>query len=128
MSRRRRKSQCKPWAERKLQTIERAQIRRIELLQILSPDRRCAHCGKRKRSYDGLEIDHKNGRTWNLEKVNRWSRIARYWREYEAGVPLQALCRSCNGKDGRARQLKEMYLQRRYARDYAAYCEEQEAA
>lgn len=55
--------------------------------------------------------------------MNQWTRIARYWREYNAGVRLRALCRSCNGKDGRNRQLQEKYLQEKYARDYARYCE-----
>ena len=53
-------------------------------------------CGKRPRSWDGLEIDHVDGRDWSPRKLNRWSRVARYWREFHAGVRLRAACRSCN--------------------------------
>lgn len=118
----------RPWAERKWATISAAHAKRVELLQILSPDRRCADCGTRKRSYDALEIDHVEGRDWDPRKLNRWSRIARYWREFKAGVKLRALCRKCNGKDGRARQLQAQYIERAYIRHCEAERARQEAA
>jgi hypothetical protein len=92
------------WADRKWQVLSHATARRVELLQTLAPDRRCRGCGVRKRNWDALTIDHMDGRDWDPAKFNRWSRIARYWREYNAGVRLQALCLKCNGKDGQLRQ------------------------
>lgn len=56
----------------------------------------CVRC-RRYFSFDRLEIDHIDGATWNQRACNAWVRVARYWREFEAGVLLRALCRSCNG-------------------------------
>lgn len=56
----------------------------------------CSRC-HRYFSHDRLEIDHVDGATWNKRRCNAWVRVARYWREFQAGVKLRALCRSCNG-------------------------------
>lgn len=74
----------------------RAAERRVALLRALAPDRRCGICGRRARAWDSLEVDHVRGRDWSPRKLNRWARVARYWREYDAGVPLRAAHRSCN--------------------------------
>jgi hypothetical protein len=97
----------------------RAFARKLALLKVLSPDRRCQMpaCGRRCRAWDGLEVDHVDGRDWSPRKLNRWSRVARYWREYEAGVRLRALCRSCNaGYNPKRRASSRRALARRLAR------------
>lgn len=47
-----------------------------------------------------LQIDHVNGKTWQANRLSQAGRIARYWAEYKAGVPLQVLCETCNEIDG----------------------------
>ena len=72
--------------------------RRVELLKLLAPDGCCAKCGRRPRGgVAALQIDHVDGRDWVPRQHNRWTRAARYWREYLAGVRLRALCKKCNG-------------------------------
>ena len=58
--------------------------------------RRCALCG----GDDDLEIDHVNGRSWDVRKSNQEVRWRRYLKELESGIPLRVLCASCNGKLG----------------------------
>jgi hypothetical protein len=80
----------------------RARSRLRGLLLILAPDGRCAICHKRK----PLELDHVDGAGWARRALNRWARVNRYIREFQAGVRLRALCRECNAghnpKKGRA--------------------------
>lgn len=76
----------------------RAQALREALLRVLSPGRRCALCGVRKRSHASLEVDHVHGRDWVLTSHSQLGRVRRYWREYRAGVALRALCRRCNAR------------------------------
>lgn len=66
------------------------------LLVKLAPNGCCARCGKKPRSIDSLQVDHVYGRTWDVTKVNRWTRAKRYWQEYKDGVALRALCKKCN--------------------------------
>lgn len=80
---------------------------RIQLLELLAPESRCAGCGE-QRDLETLEIDHCDGRTWDWSSVNFLDRIRRIWREHDQGVRLRALCRRCNAADavrwrGRAR-------------------------
>lgn len=72
---------------------------RISLLEVLAPDRRCAHC-QRFLALEDAEIDHPRGRTWCGRRLNFLDRIRKQWREWRAGVELQAACRSCNASDG----------------------------
>jgi hypothetical protein len=44
-----------------------------------------------------LEINHVNGRTWSARGMSSHTRVEKYWAEFEAGVALNVLCRSCNG-------------------------------
>lgn len=57
---------------------------------------RCTRCGKRFR----LELDHIEGRDWDLERKSRWQRVRIYLREEREGK-LQVLCRRCNAKKGK---------------------------
>lgn len=66
------------------------------LLRKLSPDGRCQKCNRKPRSIDSLQVDHVHGRTWDVTKVNRWTRAKRYWQEFKDGVMLRALCKKCN--------------------------------
>jgi 5-methylcytosine-specific restriction endonuclease McrA len=67
-----------------------ARKKRAELIELLGGQ--CALCG----STDNLEIDHINGRTWLVRKVDPSWRVSIYWAEYRSGVPLQCLCGDCN--------------------------------
>jgi len=60
----------------------------------------CKMCGSTR----DLTVDHINGRNYCVRKLSSHMRVTRYLREYEAGVPLQALCRSCHGKLEQARR------------------------
>jgi hypothetical protein len=67
-----------------------------DLITRLSPNGRCATCDET----EGLEVDHIDGRDWSPRDLSRSQRAEKYWDEYNAGVKMQALCRSCNGRDG----------------------------
>lgn len=69
-----------------------------DLIAKLAPYGRCDECGLAH----PLEVDHIEGRGWDPASLSKAQRAARYWKEYEDGVPLRALCRSCNGRDGAA--------------------------
>jgi hypothetical protein len=75
---------------------------RIQLLCVLAPNEACAECGANF-CLEDLEIDHRDGRTWDIRRLNFLDRIRRQWREYWRGVRLRALCRSCNAADGNRR-------------------------
>lgn len=92
------KYEQKPKAKNSTERSARwAARKREELLKILSPDGKCSKCGRKPRKHP-LEIDHVDGREgWEPRKLNRWSRIARYWKEFHAGIKLRALCKPCNG-------------------------------
>lgn len=75
---------------------------RIQLLSLLAPRERCALC-RRPVPLEELEIDHRDGRTWDGRRLNFLSRIRKQWREYWAGVRLRAACKSCNSADGNRR-------------------------
>src|SRR6188508_922234 len=74
-----------------------AKRRRVALIRELSPDCRCALCGGRRRP-ELLLVDHVQGRTWRVEDISQSARVARYWREFRAGVPMRALCRRCSSR------------------------------
>ncbi len=71
----------------------RAARKRAELLRVLGE--RCARCGSLERP----ELHHPHGRNWTPRRHNRWTRINKYWRDFEAGN-LELLCQQCNGRDG----------------------------
>lgn len=90
-------------SERTAETSFYATKRRRELVRILAPDQRCGECGD-VCYVDALEIDHVNGRLWLVEDVSPSVRVARYWKEHRAGVPLRVLCKPCSGRDGGSRR------------------------
>ena len=63
----------------------------------------CDECGAVHHESQ-LEIDHVEKVTWNVRRFSPQMRVARYWREFKAGVKLRALCSSCNGRDGGVRR------------------------
>lgn len=75
---------------------------RVSLVEALSPDGRCALCGTRFQ-LEELEVDHADGRTWYGRALNFLDRIRRQWREFDRGIQLRALCKSCNSSDGSRR-------------------------
>lgn len=72
---------------------------RVQLLSLLAPREICDGCGA-PTPVEALEVDHRYGRTWDGRRLNFLDRIRRQWREFERGVALRALCRSCNASDG----------------------------
>lgn len=68
--------------------------RMAELFKVVGEE--CVLCG----SKEDLTIDHVDGIGWERNAVSSSARVARYWRELEAGVRLRTLCNSCNGRDG----------------------------
>lgn len=71
--------------------ISRANALFVALLLLLG--NKCALCS----STFEMAIDHVDGRDWDPAKVNRYTRVRRYWKEHRAGVRLRVLCRKCNG-------------------------------
>ncbi len=47
-----------------------------------------------------LEIDHVDGREYEVNELGGITRIRRYLKELDAGVQLQVLCKIHNGSDG----------------------------
>lgn len=69
---------------------------RAALLKEIAPNGKCDICGAK----GSLEIDHVKGRDWTLSDVSKEQRVAKYWKEYDNGIALRGLCRSCNASDG----------------------------
>ena len=86
-----------------LRAVAKARESRRELIRRLGG--KCASPGCE--ATEQLEVEHVNGREWNLRHPDYVSRIKRYWKEYEAGIELAALCRTHNaqknGSDPRVR-------------------------
>lgn len=80
-----------------------AKVMRAVLVLVLGG--RCARCGCVDLAR--LEVDHVDGRCYMVEDEDSYHRTLRYMEEYRQGVRLQALCKRCNGRDGRARQLRQ---------------------
>lgn len=84
--------------------------RKLALLRALSPPQEhapnCGQCDACQQwfPYEQLTIDHVDGRTWDLKKLSRWGRVAKYWKEFLAGVRLRPLCPNCNSRDGGGRR------------------------
>ncbi len=74
--------------------------RRGELVRLLSPELKCAGCGNQAKGPAELIVDHVDGKSWTASKLSSSQRIARYWREYKAGIPMRALCSTCSDRDG----------------------------
>lgn len=85
--------------ERTAYQMKYANKRRLDLIKILSPEGRCAECSEIV-GHDGLEVNHVDGIGWDHNTLAPHRRHARYWREYENGVALNALCQPCNGSAG----------------------------
>jgi hypothetical protein len=91
-------------AEERKQALARTNRRRVALIIELAPDLRCAECGRQVEHPAELTVDHVNGKAWRAGALSSSQRVARYWREYLAGVLMRALCGLCNSLDGSYRQ------------------------
>lgn len=89
--------QSETFQEKKSRCVKSWRRRRALLKKKLGG--KCAWCSARAK----LQFDHKYGRDWDPSKVNRWTRIARYWREAEEGL-IQMLCQTCNINKGNGRE------------------------
>lgn len=93
--------------ERTREKAHYAHKRRVDLLRVLAkpgPELEtgeCDECGIVLPLAE-LTIDHAAfaGAGWDHDGVNQSRRVARYWREYRAGVALRALCTPCNSAGG----------------------------
>ena len=54
---------------------------------------KCAMCA----STQQLEVNHIRGKDYDANKLNSLARVRRYLDEYIAGVPMNLLCKPCNG-------------------------------
>jgi len=79
----------------------KAKARLLELIQRLAPDGCCAQCGLHF-GVGALEVSYTDGAPFKPNQLGRWDRVARYWRDYEAGVEMRALCSSDNRRVGAA--------------------------
>lgn len=88
--------------ERTKERARYAQKRRVDLVKLLSPDGKCSGCGE-PFEHPSLTIQHagESGASFVHNRSSQHGRAAAYWREYKAGVPLEAMCGSCNSRDGR---------------------------
>jgi hypothetical protein len=89
-------------AERRARNKERlrnALRLREELIILLAPDLRCAECGEQFESAAFLTIDHVDGKAWTARRYSPQMRVARYRREFAAGIAMRALCGVCNSRD-----------------------------
>jgi 5-methylcytosine-specific restriction endonuclease McrA len=77
---------------------EWAKKRRLELIVELGG--KCAECGTTRK----LEVDHVDGRDWEVRRKESSARVSKYWKEHREGVRLQVLCQECNGTDGAYRR------------------------
>jgi len=68
-----------------------AAYRRGRKALIVAMGGKCSLCPRRSK----LEFDHPHGRDWSPSRTSRWVRLARYKREWSAGL-IRLLCRSCN--------------------------------
>lgn len=99
------------------QQNESVKKRRRDLIEDLAPDLACAECGDVVENASLLEVDHVDGIGWSHRALSSSARVSRYWRERRAGVAMRAVCRSCNARDGRRRQLAiNAAVERRSAR------------
>jgi 5-methylcytosine-specific restriction endonuclease McrA len=57
---------------------------------------KCVDCGTKGTKGNGLEVDHPNGRTYNVRKMDASWRVYTYLREEREGVKLEVRCRRCN--------------------------------
>lgn len=81
-----------------------AKRRRAALILALAPKLECAACGVRVDGPEELVVDHADGKAWRAGRISSHGRVARYWREYLAGIPMRALCFSCSNTDGAYRR------------------------
>jgi hypothetical protein len=97
---RKRRAQMTP-NERTRYQAKYAQKRRIDLVRLLSPEGKCSGCGETF-DHESLTIQHAGeaGCSFKHDELNQCRRSAAYWREYEAGAQLEAMCGSCNSSDG----------------------------
>lgn len=68
----------------------RAYFRRLELIEKLGG--KCVECGTK----DALEIDHPNGRDYDLRRMDPSWRVSVYWQEHRAGIVLEVRCKRHN--------------------------------
>lgn len=72
----------------------KAQERREAIIDVLG--RKCANpFGDCLTPFHELELDHINGRDWDVTKFSQMGRVRRYEKEAKLGL-LQVLCTSCN--------------------------------
>ena len=56
----------------------------------------CAQCGAVDTPITRLEVDHRDGRTWEPRSLSSHTRVKKYLEEFAAGVRLRLLCKKTN--------------------------------
>lgn len=82
------------WQETKPSTLRSVSRSRQRLIEDMGGQ--CVYCG----SAYNLHVHHVSERKWVVIRANRWTRVARYRREYALGQVVLA-CRRCNSLRGR---------------------------
>ena len=77
------------WQDDKERVINYYHTMRARLITAMGG--RCKLCGSRYK----LEFHHSSARKWVASNHNRWVRLAKYRRDYIAGI-LVLLCKRCN--------------------------------
>lgn len=62
---------------------------------------KCVVCGTTGDDENDLQVDHVDGRDYDIGTMDQSWRICVYWQEFRAGVRLQVLCKSCNSSKGK---------------------------
>lgn len=73
---------------------ERAFFRRRALVARLGG--KCVQCGTKGSKGNSLEVDHPNGRDYDVRKMDSSWRIAQYEKEERTGALLEVRCKRCN--------------------------------
>lgn len=89
----------RPRVDRRYESTLRALRKRWALIVALG--RKCVRCGTEQ----NLQIDHVQGRTWDIRAKSSSARVSLYWREFKAGVSLQVLCLRCNPSEKPSQQV-----------------------
>jgi hypothetical protein len=69
---------------------QRAKRRRAELIERLGG--KCKDCGSTR----NLEVDHPDGRNYDIRRMGSSWRTSQYLKEEREGVRLECRCKSCN--------------------------------
>lgn len=71
-----------------------AYFKRRELIKLLGGV--CVDCGTKGSKKNPLEIDHVEGREYEVREMDSVARVIQYWKEFYEGVKLEVRCKRHN--------------------------------